>query len=145
MALLSYRNYTTYANTQKEDDNEKLDHYKASSYQNYQGEKLVKRYNAYSYYFLTKAMDSHNLGRGRKSIESALASIDCPTLVLSVNTDLLFPPQEQQFIAQHIPNAHYQEIESTYGHDGFLIETKKLTKIISSFLREQKEYINELV
>lgn len=145
LALLSYRNYTTYTNTQKEDDNEKLDHYKAASYQNYQGEKLVKRYNAYSYYYLTKAMDSHNLGRGRLSIESALASINCPTLVLSINTDLLFPPQEQQFIAQHVPNAHYQEIESTYGHDGFLIETKKLTATISSFLREQKEYINELV
>ncbi len=145
IALLSYRNHTTYNNTQRENDKDKIGYYKAASYQNYQGEKLVKRYNAYSYYFLTKAMDSHNLGRGRLSVESALANISCPTLVLSVNTDLLFPPQEQQFIAQHIPNARYQEIESTYGHDGFLIETKKLTEIISSFLREQKEYVPELV
>ncbi|WP_293889068.1 MULTISPECIES: homoserine O-acetyltransferase family protein [unclassified Sphingobacterium] len=145
MALLSYRNYTTYSNTQSENDNNKLGDYKASSYQNYQGEKLVNRYNAYSYYFLTKAMDSHNLGRGRLSIESALASISCPTLVLSVNTDLLFPPQEQQFIAQHIPNARYEEIESTYGHDGFLIETTKLTETISHFLRAEKACVPELV
>ena len=145
MALLSYRNYTTYSNTQSENDQNKLGDYKASSYQNYQGEKLVNRYNAYSYYFLTKAMDSHNLGRGRLSIESALSNISCPTLVLSVNTDLLFPPQEQQFIAQHIPNARYEEIESTYGHDGFLIETAKLTETISLFLSEHKVYAAELV
>ncbi|MDM1293050.1 homoserine O-acetyltransferase [Sphingobacterium sp. N143] len=145
IALLSYRNYTTYGHTQQDDDPNKRDHYRAASYQNYQGEKLVRRYNAYSYFYLTKAMDSHNLGRGRASITAALASISCPTLVLGVDTDLLFPPEEQQFIAQHIPNACYQEIESTYGHDGFLIETKKLTAIITTFLEDKKEYINELV
>ncbi len=145
IALLSYRNYITYAHTQGDTDDDKVNNYKAASYQNYQGEKLVRRYNAYSYFYLTKAMDSHNLARGRESLEAALAGISCPTLVLGVNTDVLFPPNEQQFIAQHIPNASYQEIDSTYGHDGFLIETKKLTTIIHHFLENKKEYINELV
>lgn len=145
IALLSYRNYITYDHTQRDEDDSKVNGYKAASYQNYQGEKLVKRYNAYSYFYLTKAMDSHNLARGRKSLESALAGIQCPTLVLGVNTDVLFPPDEQKFIAEHIPNANYQEIESSYGHDGFLIETKKLTTIIHNFLANKKAYINELV
>jgi len=145
IALLSYRNYITYDHTQRDNDGNKVNDYKAASYQNYQGEKLVKRYNAYSYFYLTKAMDSHNLARGRASLEAALAGINCSTLVLGINTDMLFPADEQKFIAQHIPNASYQEIESTYGHDGFLIETKKLTAIIHNFLENKKEYINELV
>lgn len=145
IALLSYRNYITYDHTQRDNDGNKVNDYKAASYQNYQGEKLVKRYNAYSYFYLTKAMDSHNLARGRASLEAALAGINCSTLVLGINTDVLFPADEQKFIAQHIPNASYQEIESTYGHDGFLIETKKLTAIIHNFLENKKEYINELV
>lgn len=145
IALLSYRNYITYDHTQRDEDDNKVNGYKAASYQNYQGEKLVKRYNAYSYFYLTKAMDSHNLARGRASLEAALNGINCPTLVLAVNTDVLFPPAEQRFIAQHIPNATYQEIESSYGHDGFLIETKKLTAIIHNFLENKKAYIDELV
>jgi len=145
IALLSYRNYITYDHTQRDNDGNKVNEYKAASYQNYQGEKLVKRYNAYSYFYLTKAMDSHNLARGRASLEAALAGINCSTLVLGINTDVLFPADEQKFIAQHIPNASYQEIESTYGHDGFLIEIKKLTAIIHNFLENKKEYINELV
>jgi len=145
IALLSYRNYITYDHTQRDEDDSKVNGYKAASYQNYQGEKLVKRYNAYSYFYLTKAMDSHNLARGRASLEAALNEISCPTLVLAVNTDVLFPPAEQRFIAQHIPNATYQEVESSYGHDGFLIETKKLTAIIHNFLKNKKAYINELV
>ncbi|PUV25760.1 homoserine O-acetyltransferase family protein [Sphingobacterium athyrii] len=145
IALLSYRNYITYDHTQRDTDDNKVNDYKAASYQNYQGEKLVKRYNAYSYFYLTKAMDSHNLARGRASLEAALAGINCSTLVLGVNTDILFPVDEQKFIARHIPNASYREIESSYGHDGFLIETKKLTAIIHNFLENKKEYINELV
>ncbi|MFL5731126.1 MAG: homoserine O-acetyltransferase, partial [Cytophagaceae bacterium] len=65
VALLSYRNYHTYQHSQSEESCEKTDHFKASSYQNYQGEKLVKRFNAHSYWYLSKAMDSHHVGRGR--------------------------------------------------------------------------------
>ena len=59
VALLSYRNYHTYQHSQSEDDHEKSDDFKASSYQKYQGEKLVKRFNVHSYWYLSKAMDSH--------------------------------------------------------------------------------------
>lgn len=135
IALLSYRAYNTYGATQLETQTDKLDDYKASSYQNYQGEKLVKRFNAYSYWFLTKAMDSHHVGRGRGSLEGGLRQVKARTLVIGVSSDLLFPVEEQKFMASHIPGAEYAEIDSFYGHDGFLIETKALTSVIRSFLK----------
>ncbi|MCP4521380.1 MAG: homoserine O-acetyltransferase [Cytophagales bacterium] len=133
IALLSYRNYEAYWNTQSETDIEKTDHYKASSYQKYQGEKLISRFNCQSYWFLSKAMDSHHLGRGRKSLENALQMIHSKTLVIGVTSDMLFPPSEQKYLSEHIPNAIYEEIDSFYGHDGFLIETKAITEIITDF------------
>lgn len=137
IALLSYRNYTTYGATQIESDSTKTDDYKASSYQNYQGEKLIKRFDAYSYWFLTKCMDSHHLGRGRGSIEAALRNISAKTLVIGISSDLLFLPEEQKYLATHIRGAAYAEIDSFYGHDGFLIETKTISKVIKRFLKGQ--------
>ena len=130
IALLSYRNYETYAFTQALDNNEQTDGYKAAGYQQYQGEKLVSRFNAYTYWLLTKVMDSHNVGRNRGSILNALGLIEARTLVVGIHSDVLFPPAEQQFLARHIPDAVYEELESLYGHDGFLIEFKPLTQLI---------------
>ncbi|MBC7914160.1 MAG: alpha/beta fold hydrolase, partial [Pyrinomonadaceae bacterium] len=135
IALLSYRNYETYANSQQEIDTEKFDDFKASSYQNYQGDKLVNRFNAYSYWYLSKAMDSHNVGRKRGSIPDALKRVEATTLVIGISSDLLFPPAEQRLLAEKIPGASYLEIDSYYGHDGFLIETGILTYEIIKFLK----------
>ncbi len=134
IGILSYRNYDTFGKTQPETDNDKLDGYRASSYQAYQGEKLTRRFNAHSYWQLSKAMDSHNVGRGRGSVEEALALIQARTLVVGISTDILFPPEEQRFLGAHIPNAEYVEITSPYGHDGFLIEFAVLTEIVRDFL-----------
>ncbi|MFT5833378.1 MAG: homoserine O-acetyltransferase [Cognaticolwellia sp.] len=142
MALLSYRSYFAYNQTQQEIDDNKTDNFKASSYQRYQGEKLIKRFNAFSYYRLSQAMDSHNLGRNRESIEIALRKITANTLVIGINTDFLFPPNEQRFIAKHIENSRFVEIESFYGHDGFLVETDKLTEIIQVFFEQEIVKIN---
>ncbi|SFE36923.1 homoserine O-acetyltransferase [Pedobacter antarcticus] len=136
IALLSYRTYDAYVATQVESVNEKTDGFRASSYQNYQGEKLCKRFNAYSYWYLTKAMDSHNVGRGRKSVAEALQQIKADTLVIGIPNDLLFPLCEQEYLANHIPHAKFQKLLSAYGHDGFLIETDELTNIIGNFLKE---------
>jgi homoserine O-acetyltransferase len=136
IALISYRTYEAYNETQLESNNEKSDNFRASSYQNYQGEKLCKRFNAYSYWYLSKAMDSHNVGRGRTSIIDALKSIRSNTLVIGIENDYLFPIVEQEFLATHINDAQLSRIKCAYGHDGFLIETDKLTHIISNFLRE---------
>jgi len=137
IALISYRNYITYNASQSEDVNEKTDNFKTASYQRYQGEKLAKRFNAFSYYFLSKSMDSHNVGRSRGSIEKALQQIKAKTFVIGITTDILFPITEQQFIADNIPGAQYKTIPSNYGHDGFLLEFEQIENIISDFLTKQ--------
>lgn len=134
IALLSYRNYHTYTNTQQEQNQNKINDFASSSYQRYQGEKLVKRFNAYSYVRLSEAMDAHNVARNRtESPEHALSTIKAKTLVVAISSDLLFPPSEQEFLARHIPYAQFKIIDSFYGHDGFLLETKQLTELIKEF------------
>ncbi|EAY24764.1 homoserine O-acetyltransferase family protein [Microscilla marina] len=137
IALLSYRHYGVYKATQTDQDTSKLENFRATSYQEYQGKKLQKRFNAYAYWTLSKAMDSHNVGRGRGGEKAALTRIKARTVVIGVDTDVLFPVSEQKFLAAHIPQAQYYEIQSLYGHDGFLIETSKITDII-----QQTNYLN---
>ena len=134
-ALLSYRNYGTYGQSQT-DSEPTLEQFRASTYQQYQGEKLSRRFNAFSYYRLAQAMDTHHVGRGRENIEAALASISARTLVVAISSDVLFPAAEQQYLARHIPHARYLEIDSDYGHDGFLIETQQLGAALTAFLAE---------
>lgn len=141
IALLSYRNYDTYSHSQAETDIEKTDDFRASSYQNYQGEKLVKRFNCHSYWYLSKAMDGHNVGRGRGGIEKALELISAKTLVIGIRTDILFPVLEQVFLAENIPGAIYSQIDSLFGHDGFLIETSQITESITSFYASRRKKV----
>ena len=136
MALLSYRHYETYVRKQTSPDGNKQDDFPASSYQRYQGEKLAKRFNAFSYWVLSKAMDSHNVGRGRGGPEAALRQIRAKTLVLGISTDILFPVAEQKFLAQHIPGAVYAEMDSIYGHDGFLVEYEALGRVLGNFYQK---------
>ena len=134
IAMLSYRNYRTYLNTQSEEDNIKKDQFKASSYQRYQGEKLRKRFNAHAYWVLSKAMDSHNVARKRGSLKNALALVKAKTLVIGIKSDILFPIEEQFFLSSHIPKSHLEIIDSPFGHDGFLVEVEKIALCIRTFL-----------
>jgi homoserine O-acetyltransferase len=138
VAMLSYRNYQTYDRTQQDTAQSgteaALEGYRADSYQRYQGHKLVQRFHAHAYWRLTQAMDSHHLGRNRPGgIAAALAQIHARTLVVGISSDLLFPVAEQQLLAQHIPGAVYREIDSPYGHDGFLVEFDTLATVISQW------------
>jgi homoserine O-acetyltransferase len=133
IALLSYRTVAAYNETQKEDDDDKLSSFRACSYQAYQGEKLVKRFNPYSYWCLTALSDTHNIGRGRGGVTKALNSIKARTLCVGIKSDILFPTEEQKIIAANSPGAEYIEIDSFYGHDGFLIETDLVTGVVRNF------------
>jgi len=138
IALLSYRNNQAYNNTQGDifGFNKTV---KAVSYQDYQGDKLVNRFNAYSYYALTKTMDSHDVGRDRGGVAMALKSIKANTLVIAVSSDLLFPIEDSELLAEHIPNAELIVIESDFGHDGFLIETVKIGNSIKKFYQSHAD------
>jgi len=133
MALLSYRSYAAYAETQTDPDNELPLEHRASAYQRYQGDKLVARFDAYSYVALSRAMDSHHLGRSRGGVPAALARIGARTLVLGITSDVLFPVSEQRELASHIKGAMYAELDSRYGHDGFLLETAAITHFLELF------------
>jgi len=133
IALLSYRSYDGYWISQSESDMDTFMAKRAATYQQYQGEKLKRRFNAYSYMALTKTFDTHNVGRGRGGVEKALQSICAKTLCIGIIGDQLFPPKEVEYMAQHIPHAHYATLDSDFGHDGFLLEWEALKKIITSF------------
>lgn len=135
IGMLTYRNYGIFQDKQTDADPEKIDNFKASAYLNYQGDKLVKRFNAYSYWLLTKAMDSHHLARGRGGdLIKVVSEINLPTLIVGISSDILCPIDEQKFMASHMPDAMLVEIDSAYGHDGFMVETKKITAPLSGFL-----------
>jgi homoserine O-acetyltransferase len=137
IALISYRHYNTYKKSQSEETNEKIEYFRSESYQKYQGEKLGRRFNAFSYYFLSKSMDAHNVGRGRNGAENALRQIQAKTMIIGIDSDILFPLREQEFLSQYIPNAEYRSIHSEFGHDGFLLEYEQIVDIIRKFLREK--------
>ncbi len=134
MALISYRTYHTFAQTQQDPNptDDLLEGYRASTYQQYQGEKLARRFDAFAYWTLSKAMDAHDLGRDRGSREEALAQIQGEVTCISIDSDILFPPEEQMYLSTHIPNASCKVIPSLYGHDGFLIETEALNRLFLS-------------
>ncbi len=136
IAMLSYRNYDMYERTAK--PNETVGNYGAASYQRHQGEKLALRFDADCYYTLSSAMDSHDVGRGRESIEVALSKIIANTLVIGIATDILFPIKEQILLHDNIPNSTLELIDSPYGHDGFLTEGEKINGIIINFLSKVK-------
>lgn len=133
IGMLTYRTSNSFIDAQT-DQGDKLDKFKASSYIQYQGDKFVRRFNALSYYYLTKCLDSHNLGRNRGGEISALRQIRIPTLVIGIVSDILIPIQLQKEMVKHMPNAIYREIESNFGHDGFLVETEKISLEINAFL-----------
>jgi homoserine O-acetyltransferase len=135
IGMLTYRNYGIFKEKQTDADPEKMDDFKASSYINYQGDKLVNRFNAYSYWLLTKSMDSHHLARGRGGdLAVTLASIQTPTLIIGINSDILCPLAEQAFMEAHLPNVNLVAIDSMYGHDGFIIETAQITTHLKAWL-----------
>ncbi len=135
IALISYRSYEGYKQTQAEDDERPpVFARKSADYQRYQGQKLSKRFDAYSYYTLTNAVDSHNVGRKRGGIAKALENIEAETIVIGINSDGLFPVREQKFLASHIKGAEFDIIRSEYGHDGFLIENRQIESIVKKHI-----------
>ena len=134
IGLLTYRGGEGYNLTQQ--DREELPPvHRASTYQQYQGEKLCRRYNAYSYYAILDAFDTHDVGRGRGGVAAALGGIRARTLVVGITTDIIFTPREMRELHGQIPGSLYCEIDSPFGHDGFLVEYEQLDAILAPFMK----------
>ena len=137
IGMLTYRNYKIFHQKQSDPDFSKTDNYKASSYILHQGNKLSDRFNAQSYWLLTKSMDSHNIARGRfDTLEKALKAIHQPMLVIGIDSDILCPVPEQAFLAEHISNSTLHIISSDYGHDGFLVEAETISRHLFEWMEK---------
>lgn len=112
--------------------------FEVERYLEYHGNKLVRRFDANSYLLLTKAMDLHDLGRGRGGMSPALRRIRARALVLGVNSDVLYPEYQQRELVEGMSNtrASYRVIDSPHGHDAFLIEYGQLSELLTEFLRD---------
>ncbi|KRE25265.1 homoserine O-acetyltransferase [Mycobacterium sp. Soil538] len=105
--------------------------YSVQSYLEYQGRKLVARFDAGTYVALTDALSSHDVGRGRGGIEAALRGCPVPTVVGGITSDRLYPLRLQQELADLLPGCDGLDVvDSIYGHDGFLVETDAVGKLI---------------
>lgn len=133
IGLLTYRTPDTYIETQSDKD-DRISNFRAASYIDYQGKKLVARFTSLSYYYLLQCLDTHNLGRNRGGEHNALQQITSPTLVIGIDTDALQPCELQRKMAQSLPHGTYAEVTSSFGHDGFLIETEQIAKWIRAFM-----------
>lgn len=112
--------------------NQEKEQFEVSSYLNYQGKKLVERFNAVSYVRLTQLMDSHDVARGRGTYGQVLGGIEIPVLIIGVQSDLLYPINEQKELAHLIPNGVFAELDSDFGHDAFLIEFDRFFDLIQN-------------
>jgi homoserine O-acetyltransferase len=105
--------------------------YAVQSYLEYQGAKLVERFDAGTYVTLTDALSSHDVGRGRGGVRAALQNCRVPAVVGGVTSDRLYPLRLQQELAELLPGCTGLEVvDSIYGHDGFLVETEAVGKLI---------------
>merc|ERR1719401_742376 len=91
-----------------------------------------------SYVVLTEAMDSHDVERARGSYQDVLRSVTVPALIVSISSDVLYPVTEQLELAEYMPNAQHHLIQSDEGHDGFLLESRKVGTLVRGFLAQVK-------
>lgn len=139
LGLLTYRGPSGYNASQRNHPDfnalEGKDH-RAQTYQRYQGEKLVRRFDAYSYVSILNMFDTHNIGRDRGGVEKALAQMSMPVLVVGITTDIIFTADYMKSLSGMLPNSYYREIDSPFGHDGFLVEHDLLNNIIKEFFNQ---------
>ncbi len=100
------------------------------------GRALVDRFDAATYVTLTKAMDTHDVGRGRGGWREALRAVSIPALVVSIDSDVLYPSIEQEELAAALPGGRLATLASPHGHDAFLIEGEAMNALVRGFRKD---------
>ena len=109
--------------------------FQVESYLHHHGAKLVSRFDAGSFVVLNEAMSGHDIGAGRGGPAGALRDFDGQLLVVSVDSDRLYPPTQSEELVGARPGAQHVQIVSPHGHDGFLIEREQVGRVIHEALR----------
>ncbi len=103
------------------------------------GRRFVKRFDANSYLYITKAIDSYDAARGRE-LHRALAGLKAKVLLVAFKSDWLYPISQSREMVRACKQAGvdttYCEIDSSYGHDAFLLEAEEESHLIRHFLRK---------
>ena len=112
--------------------------FEVERYLEYHGKKLARRFDTNSYLAIGKAMDLHDVARGRGSLDRAMLRVTAPTMAVGIWSDMLYPAYQQQqihrtLVANGVPS-EYVEIDSPHGHDAFLINSDQLAEPIERFL-----------
>lgn len=121
------------------DRGEGRDLYAIESYLHHHGDKLVARFDAGSFIVLNEAMSSHDIGAGRGGMAAALADFTGSLVVVSVDSDRLYPPEQSQALVDARPGARHEQLSSPHGHDSFLIEREQVGGIIRAALSGRGE------
>lgn len=109
--------------------------FQVESYLDHHAAKLSARFDANTYVALTRAMMTHDVGRGRGGVAAALSRVEARSTVVTIDSDRLFPPRLQREIAEGLgANARLEVISSPFGHDGFLIEVERVGEVIRQAL-----------
>jgi len=121
--------------------NDNSSYYEIQSYLDYQGDKFFNRFDANSYIRLLTILDEHDIGKGRGSIEKAIELIKAEMLFVSIDSDILYPPNEVEKLHEsclkHRIDSTFKCIKSLHGHDSFLIEYDQLTNFVGNFLEHK--------
>ena len=114
------------------------DRFEVEGYLDHHGDRLIRRFDTNSYLIIGKAMDLHDIARGRGSLDTAMSRIKAPTLVMGISSDILYPTYQQKqihsILSQKGVDSTYVEIDSPHGHDAFLINFDQVGAPIEAFL-----------
>jgi homoserine O-acetyltransferase len=135
IAMCTYRSRASFDQRFDRRPQDETGLFAVESYLRHQGRKLVDRFDACTYMKLTEAMDAHDVARGRGGYEETLRGVRQPALVVSIPSDVLYPPEEQEELARLLPHAELRRLDSPHGHDSFLIDTDALSEMVVEFRR----------
>ena len=135
MAMVSYRSFSSFGDRFARSHMDSGE-FSVESWLRHHGDKIVERFDPACYVYLTRLMDTHDIGRGRGDYETVLASITQPALVVGMETDVLYLLEESQELANHMPNARLHVMDGPHGHDTFLIDLAKLNEAVLAWRQE---------